>query len=137
MKSGNISIKLLDYSISEDFTFYALPCSAIKFQGFKEAFVLCLSPPLPLLCYCVRLSYLYRTVIKSPFFTTRQQAHHRITHLYHHFLTRGIHLHLQIQEKETEIEGKLFNSCSLGHLELRSSINKRAPPSISPTKRWT
>ena len=39
--------------------------------------------------------------------------------------------------KRNRNKRKLFNSCSLGHLELRSSINKRAPPSISPTKHWT
>ena len=31
---------------------------------------------------------------------------------------------------------EMCNSCSLCHLELRLSINKRTPPSISPTKRW-
>jgi hypothetical protein len=35
-----------------------------------------------------------------------QQAHYITTHLYHSFLARGIHLHLQIRQKETEIEGK-------------------------------
>jgi len=35
------------------------------------------------------------------------------THLYHHFLTRGIHLHLQIQEKETEIKGNCSTAARL------------------------
>jgi len=94
----NNSIKLLGYNRYGDFTFYTLPCSAIKFQGFKEQFVLSLCPPLPLLCYCVWLSYLQTTVIKCSFFTTNQQPHYR-THLYHRFLTKGIHLHLQIRQK--------------------------------------
>jgi hypothetical protein len=98
MKSGNNSIKLLGYNRYGDFTFYTLPCSAIKFQGFKEPFVLSLCPPLPLLCDCVWLSYLQRTVIKCSFFTTNQQAQYRTTHLDHRFLTRGIHLHLQIRQ---------------------------------------
>jgi hypothetical protein len=130
-RSNIITLIKISY-ISGNFTFYTLPLSAIKFQGFKEPFVLCLSPPLPLLCYCVWLSYLQIFLYKKSFFLsqkTRTFYKNSPLPLFPHqknlppFLNRG---------KRNRMRMKMTKS--LCHLELRSSTNKRAPPPIFPTK---
>jgi hypothetical protein len=116
----------------QKFTFNALPSSAIQFEGINEPFVLCLGPPLPLFCDRVRLPHLQITIKIMLFLSPqiKRQIHEQLT-----FITVSSPEEFISIFPEEKTKNRSVGNWSLCHLELRSSTNKTAPPSVSPAKR--